>query len=101
MYRPRDITDSIATAALIIIIVATIAIVLINILGIQMPDIVTSEGSVNSSVLDPLIHTSFGFDFEKMDPASKIIFGALAGLMMFLVITVSWAYFYRYRGRHK
>ncbi len=101
MYRPRDITDSIATAALIIIIVATIAIGLVIILDIQMPDIGTSEGGVDSSVLDPLLHTSFGFDFEKMDPASKIIFGALSGLMMFLVITAIWAYWYRHRGRQR
>ncbi len=102
MYRPRDITDSIATAAILIIVALTIIIGLIMVMGVQMPQIGSTSGEINTSMLDPLLSTPLSFiDIGSMDPASKIIFGSLFGLMLFLVITALWVYWYRYRGRNK
>lgn len=102
MYRPRDITDSIATAAIIILVGVTLAIGLITVMGFRMPDIESTAENVNASMLDPILDTPLGFiDIGSMDPASKIIFGSLFGLMLFLIITLIWVYWYRYKGRNK
>lgn len=101
MYRPRDITDSIATVAIILMIVATIIFVLISILGFQIPSIEPLSGSVDTSLLDSLLQAPFGFNFNSMDSPSKLLFGAVIGLMFFLLITLVWAFWYRRRGINK
>ncbi|WP_424357581.1 hypothetical protein [Methanocella sp. MCL-LM] len=103
MYRPRDITDSVATVAIILIIVATTAYVLISSMGFQIMDIGSAVDGVDASTLDPLFQAplGLGFDISSMDPASKLLFGAVFGLMLFLVIVLLWVYWYRYRGRNK
>ncbi|WP_048198646.1 hypothetical protein [Methanocella arvoryzae] len=103
MYRPRDITDSIATVGIIILLIATIAYVVISITGFQIADIESAVDDVDASTLDPLFQSplGLGFDFNSLDPASKIILGSLFAMMVFLVIILFWVYWYRYRGRNK
>lgn len=101
MYRPRDITDSIATVVIIIVIVLTLAYVLISSFGFQIPNMESASDNIDIPELDPLFEAPFGFDFKNMDPASKIIFGSLFGLMIFLVVTLGWVYWYKYKGRNK
>ncbi|HMK45771.1 MAG TPA: hypothetical protein VK436_04035 [Methanocella sp.] len=100
MYRQRDITDSIAVVSLIFLISATFVAGILSLLGVSMPETtVTMNGTLNTSVLYGLTHTHYGIDFKHMDPVTKILFGAVSGLVMFLLLTMGWVYMYRRNDR--
>jgi len=104
MNRQRDITDSIAIWSLILLVLVSTAYYFFTLFGVQvqdLQDVQIANGSLNVSVLNGLQHINPIPDFKHMDPVTKLLMGALIGLMMFLALTMGWVWWYKRPNRRK